>query len=47
MGERKAYTDKVIGENTRGTIISEMGRHGVSTKVATSTDMIWRRMSKK
>ena len=39
MGEKRVYADIVIGDNTRGNIMLEMGRYDVSTKVAVNTDM--------
>ena len=33
------YPDIVIGEKTRGTIMSEMGRYNVSMNVFVNTDM--------
>ena len=37
--KKKLYADIVIGERTQGTIMLEMRRCGVSTKLAITTDM--------
>ena len=38
MGEKKLYADIVIGVKKKRTIMSEMGRYYISTKVAVSRD---------
>ena len=43
MGNKKLYADIVIGEKTRGTIIPDMGRYDVSTKVSIMNVMKYRR----
>ena len=47
MGEKKSYTDIVIGRKIRGTIMSEIGRHDVSTKLVVDNNIIWGSMSEK
>ena len=39
MGYKKSYADIVIGDKTRGAIMSEMGRYNVSKKLSVTTDM--------
>ena len=47
MGNKKSHADMVIGDKTRGIIMSEMGKYGLSLKVSVTTNIKLGRTSRK